>query len=84
VESDASPPEDRAGVYRRRDRQRAEILRAIDDQLLHRAADLAHEHLVEFADDQVVRSLVFDVLSGSPDHRLRRRAGEFVTTESPD
>lgn len=83
MEPDAPPPEDRPDACRRQDRQRAEILRAIDQHLLHRAADLAHEHLAEFTDDHVVREHLLDALVRSPDRRLQGRAREFRVTDPP-
>jgi hypothetical protein len=83
VEPEASPPEDCPDACRRQDRQRAEILRAIDQQLLDRAADLAHEHLAEFSEDHVVRRQLLGALMRAPDRRLRRRAREFRITDPP-
>jgi hypothetical protein len=59
------------------ERQRREILRSIADQQLHHAADLAHEHLVEFPDDELVRLTLVAALEASTDVRLRRRVAEF-------
>jgi hypothetical protein len=67
------------GIQRRRHRQRAEILDLLAAQQLHRAADLAHEHLAEFADDDEVRRSTTTALGASADPHLRRRAGEFST-----
>jgi hypothetical protein len=83
VEPDASFPEECSDPCRRQDRQRAEILRAIDQQHVHRAADLAHEHLAEFPEDHVVREHVLDAVMASPDRRLRNRAGEFRVADPP-
>jgi hypothetical protein len=73
-DDDASP-----GIHVRRQRQQAEILRLLAAQGLHRAADLAHEHLAEFADDHHIRRCLTAALNASTDPQLQRRAGEFVT-----
>ena len=65
---------------RRRQRQQAEILRLLAAQQLHRAADLAHEHLAEFADDHHVQRSVIAALNASADPQVERRAGEFLTS----
>jgi hypothetical protein len=64
----------------RRERQRAEILGLASTDHLHRAADLAHEHLSEFPDDRCVQHAVVAALDGSSDPDVRRRAGEFFAT----
>ncbi len=74
--SDDSAP----GTRRRRQRQQAEILRLLAAQQLHRAADLAHEHLAEFPDDHHVQRSVIAALNASADPQLERRAGEFLTS----
>jgi hypothetical protein len=61
----------------RRERQRVEILDLVADHQLHRAADLAHEHLAEFPGDWCVRCAVVAALDSSADPQLRRRAGEL-------
>ena len=50
----------------RQDRQRVEILRSVGAGQLHRAADLAHEHLAEFPSDRLIRSAVSDTLARAP------------------
>ena len=72
-DDDTSP-----GINPRRQRQHAEILRLLAAQQLHRAADLAHEHLAEFADDHHIRRSVTAALRASADPSVQRRAGEFV------
>jgi hypothetical protein len=67
------------GGHSRRRRQQAEILRLLASQHLHRAADLAHEHLAEFPDDHHVQHSVIAALNTSADPHLQRRAGEFPT-----
>ena len=71
---DDTPP----GVHPRRQRQQAEILRLLSRQQLHRAADLTHEHLAEFPNDDHVRRSVMAALDASSDPRLRRRARELL------
>jgi len=73
TDDDISP-----GTNPRRQRQHAEILRLLAAQQLHRAADLAHEHLAEFADDHHLRRSVTAALRASADPGVQRRAGEFV------
>jgi hypothetical protein len=65
------------GIHCRRQRQHEEILRLLSAQELHRAADLAHEHLAELPDDHV-RLSVIAALDASEDPDLRRRASEFL------
>ena len=72
-DDDTSP-----GIHPRRQRQRSEILRLLAAQQLHHAADLAHEHLAEFADDHHIRRSLTAALEASADPHLQRRAGEFV------
>jgi hypothetical protein len=44
-----------------------------------RAADLSHEHLADYPDDDVVvRAAIVTALGSSTDERLRRRAREFT------
>jgi hypothetical protein len=62
----------------RRDRQRAEILASVVAGRLHRAVDLAHEHLVEFPCDRTVYSAVVAALERCADERVRRRVAEFA------
>jgi hypothetical protein len=71
---DLPPP-----VRSRRERQRAEIARLIDEGHLDRAADLAHEHLAEFPHDDSLRSAIVTALDSSPDHRVRSRSRELAT-----
>ena len=67
-----------AAIHHRRQRQQAEILRLLAAQQLHRAADLAHEHLAEFADDHQVRGSLTAALNASADSHVQRRASEFI------
>src|SRR5262245_58675290 len=59
-------------------RQREELARLIDAARLQRAADLAHEHLAEFADDHLARGFIVRALAASHDDQVRRRADEFT------
>jgi hypothetical protein len=68
----------RAAPVSRRDRQRAEIERLVGGGHLGRAADLAHEHLADFRDDQRVRTVVVNALAASAEPVLRTRASEFT------
>jgi hypothetical protein len=61
----------------RQRRQHDEICAGISDGRLHRAADLAHEHLAEFPNDHTIRTAVIEALEQSPDRQLRRRRSEF-------
>jgi len=74
------PPDDETarGTRLRRQRQEAEILRLLSSPQLHRAADLTHEHMAEFPDDDHVRRRVIAALNASADPNLRRRADEFL------
>jgi hypothetical protein len=78
VDHQRSDDDTTPGGHRRRERQRAEIFCLLATKQLHRAADLAHEHLAEFADDHHVRHRVIAALDASADPHLQRRAGEFV------
>jgi hypothetical protein len=73
----ASPPRGEPTLTRRV-RQRAEILGSIDAGRLHRAADLAHEHLAEFPRDRSIRVAVVAALEHCADEHVRRRAHEFT------
>jgi hypothetical protein len=64
-------------AHLRRLRQQAEIRRLVARQQLHRAADLTHEHMAEFPDDDDVRRDVIAALDISADLCTRRRSGEF-------
>lgn len=61
----------------RRARQRRELMDLVAEDRLQRAADLAHEHLAEFADDDEARQLVLRALHATSDGSVRRRAREF-------
>jgi len=75
---DSRPPDDDLPrAQRRRERQRAEIYGLVAGRDLHRAADLAHEHLAEFPDDHCIRCAVAYALDTSSDPRLRWRTDEF-------
>jgi hypothetical protein len=67
----------------RQDRQRVEVLASVDAGRLHRAADLAHEHLAEFPSDRSVLLAVVTALERCTDERVRRRVGEFARNEVP-
>jgi len=73
------PPEDDTAspIDSRRRRQQAEILQLVSRQELHRAADLSHEHLADFPDDDHVRHSITAALNASADPQTRRRAREF-------
>jgi hypothetical protein len=62
----------------RRRRQHDEICASISAGQMHRAADLAHEHLAEFPDDHTVRSTLLAALEHAADQRLQRRRSEFT------
>ena len=78
VDPQRSDDDTASGTQPRRLRQQAEILRLLAAQQLHRAADLTHEHLAEFADDHHIRRTLTAALNASADPHLQRRAGEFV------
>jgi hypothetical protein len=61
----------------RKRRQHDEICTSIAGGRLHHAADLAHEHLAEFTDDDTIRTVLLAALDESPDPQLRRRRSEF-------
>jgi hypothetical protein len=67
-----------SAIGSRRQRQQAEILRLLAAQQVSRAADLAHEHLAEFPDDDHLRSSGAAALNASTDPHLQRRSREFV------
>ncbi|HEX4981008.1 MAG TPA: hypothetical protein VFV63_04885 [Ilumatobacteraceae bacterium] len=67
----------------RQRRQRAEILASVDAGHLHRAADLAHEHLAEVPNDRAVLLAVVTALERCSDARIRRRVAEFAPIEPP-
>ena len=77
---DPSSPTDPAlrvdPIGRRRDRHRAEIIACLAAARCDRAADLAHEHLSEFPDDEL-RDTVRAALRSAADPRVQRRATEF-------
>ncbi len=64
-------------------RQRAEIAALLACGRLHRAADLAHEHLAGFPEDAALRGSVIAALVASDDRRLHRRAEEFTGPDVP-
>jgi hypothetical protein len=66
------PPEDATSLRRRRHRD--ELASLLGCGQLHRAADLAMEHLSEFPDDVAVRVAVTAALLASDDPHLCRRA----------
>lgn len=70
------PHEDATSLRRRRHRDELASLLRLGE--LHRAVDLAMEHLSEFPDDDAVRTAVIATLIASDDPHLRRRAAHLA------
>ncbi|MBI5087602.1 MAG: hypothetical protein HZB15_01670 [Actinobacteria bacterium] len=66
----------------RTERHRAEIVALVAAGHLDRAADLAHEHLVEVPGDSSVLDPLLAALTASPSARVRARVDEFSGSAS--